>query len=46
MFVPVSACKESKTTEHIVIKFYAGDVNTLRTGDADLRLYVTIVQDG
>jgi len=28
----------------IKLKFY--DLNTLRTGDADLRFYVTTVQDG
>jgi len=25
---------------------FTADVNTLRTGDADLRFYVTTVQDG
>jgi len=27
-------------------EFYTEDFNTLRTGDADLRFYVTTVQDG
>jgi len=29
-----------------VISFRVGFINTLRTGDADLRLYITTVQDG
>ena len=28
------------------IKRFISDFNTLRTGDADLRLYITTVQDG
>jgi len=26
--------------------YLSSDINTLRTGDADLRLYITTVQDG
>jgi len=37
--------RDARSTEHKILqKTYL--VNTLRTGDADLRFYVTTVQDG
>ena len=41
---------ESETNKHqftfICTHYFTNPLNTLRTGDADLRLYITTVQDG
>ena len=42
----VRSCKQRITSEAEVIKSYYLQLNTLRTGDADLRFYITTVQDG
>jgi hypothetical protein len=33
-------------SQYVVHLMYSAEVTTLRTGDTDLRLYVTTVQDG
>ena len=35
-----------KKDERMNTNFYWGFLNTMRTGDADLRFYITTVQDG
>jgi len=37
-----TALRKTSTSPHIFIS----TINTLRTGDADLRFYITTVQDG
>jgi hypothetical protein len=52
--IPTKLIKLVKTTltnSRAVVEIYQGrtdifNINTLRTGDADLRLYITMVQDG
>ena len=37
---------EVLTVENILLCLYSPNIITLRTGDADLRFYITTVQDG
>ena len=37
------SCRENKNAQFVFSNVF---VNTLRTGDADLRFYITTVQDG
>ena len=43
----VVGCVVADVSKVYVASFFEGSgVNTLRTGDADLRFYITTVQDG
>ena len=41
-YCAIHECKENRVLE----RYEFIEVNTLRTGDADLRFYITTVQDG
>jgi hypothetical protein len=41
-----SASTDTNHTEHKTSPYWVDNLNTLGTGDADLRIYITTVQDG
>jgi len=49
LLTSVETCRTSGLSVYGIAVFIAGlstEINTLRTGDADLRFYVTTVKDG
>jgi len=46
IYTPLYACMNFSQSNHELIVQYKTSVNTLRTGDANLRFYITTVQEG